>query len=321
MSNANAPAARAYYNECEPFAAAWLRELIADNLIAPGDVDDRSIEDVTPNDLQGYTQCHFFAGIGVWSLALRLAGWPDHEPVWTGSCPCQPFSGAGKGGGFADKRHLWPAWLHLIRVGRPGVVFGEQVSNGGGLAWLDLVQADMEGEGYASAAVDICAAGFGAPHIRQRLYWLAVSDERKRRWLANGEGGERDGAAAGRPQSDSQLESCGDIGGLADAAQLRLRFRLACDRQARLAHPVNGMRDAGGAQPRQTNGFWRAVDWLLCRDSRWRPVEPGSFPLADARTIRNRVAQLRGAGNALNLAQAVEFIAAARAWPGIAPCP
>src|SRR5690606_31057001 len=136
-------------------------------------VDTRSIEDVTPNDLQGYTQCHFFAGIGGWPLALRLAGWPDDRPVWTGSCPCQPFSQAGKGAGFADERHLWPAFFHLIEQCRPSVVFGEQVASKDGLAWLDLVQADLEGAGYACGAADLCAAGVGAPHIRQRLYWVA----------------------------------------------------------------------------------------------------------------------------------------------------
>jgi len=87
----------AYYNEIDPFAAEWLRQLIKDGLIADGEVDERSIEDVTPNELAGFTQCHFFAGIGGWSYALRLAGWPDDQPVWTGSCPCQPFSTAGKG--------------------------------------------------------------------------------------------------------------------------------------------------------------------------------------------------------------------------------
>ena len=61
----------AYYNEFDPFAAAWLRNLIAQGLIAPGDVDERSIKDVSPDDLRGYTQCHFFAGIGGWSYAAR----------------------------------------------------------------------------------------------------------------------------------------------------------------------------------------------------------------------------------------------------------
>ena len=164
----------AFYNEIDPFAAAWLRELIKDGLIAEGVVDERSIEDIRPDELMGYTQCHFFAGIGVWSLALRQAGWPDDAPIWTGSCPCQPFSAAGKGGGFADERHLWPHLHYLIEQCQPSVVVGEQVASKDGLAWLDLVQTDLEATGYASGAVDTCAAGFGAPHIRQRLYWVCL---------------------------------------------------------------------------------------------------------------------------------------------------
>jgi len=166
----------AYYNEFDPYAAQWLRNLIAAGHIAPGVVDERSIVDVRPDDLAGFTQCHFFAGIGVWSYALRLAGWPDDRPVWTGSCPCQPFSAAGKRGGFDDKRHLWPDFYRLIAAQRPPVVFGEQVASKDGLAWLDAVQADLEGANYTSAAADICAAGVGAPHIRQRLYWVAHAD-------------------------------------------------------------------------------------------------------------------------------------------------
>ncbi len=165
--------AAAYYNEIDPFAAQWLRNLIAAGHIAPGEVDERSIEDVTPDDLRGFTQCHFFAGIGVWSHSLRLAGWPDDRSVWTGSCPCQPFSAAGKGDGFADERHLWPHFFHLISERRPQHVFGEQVASGNANAWFDLVQADLEGMGYAFGLVPFTSAGIGAPHIRARAYWVA----------------------------------------------------------------------------------------------------------------------------------------------------
>ncbi len=163
----------AYYNENDPFAAAWLRELIKANQIAPGEVDERSIEDVRPSDLTGFDQCHFFAGIGGWSYALRCAGWPDDRPVWTGSCPCQPFSAAGKRAGTADERHLWPAFFHLISESAPCVLFGEQVASKGGLEWFDVVQADMESAAYACWAWNLCAYAFGAPHVRQRLYWVA----------------------------------------------------------------------------------------------------------------------------------------------------
>src|SRR4030095_3056253 len=94
----------AYYNEIDHAAAEWLRALIAAGLIPAGDVDERSIADVGPHDLAGYDQCHFFAGIGGWPYALRLAGWPDDRSVWTGSCPCPPFSPAGEGSGGAGLR-------------------------------------------------------------------------------------------------------------------------------------------------------------------------------------------------------------------------
>lgn len=162
-----------FYNEFDPFAAQWLRNLEAAGHIAGGTVDARDIREVQGADLDGYNQVHMFAGIGVWSYALRLAGWPDDREVWTGSCPCQPWSSAGKRGGADDPRHLWPEWFRLIRERRPAVIFGEQVASKDGLAWLDLVYADLEGAGYAVAAVDLCAASVGAPHIRQRLYFVA----------------------------------------------------------------------------------------------------------------------------------------------------
>jgi len=163
----------ALYNEIDEYAAEWLENLIRLGVIAPGIVDRRSIEDLRGDDLRQFRQCHFFAGIGVWSYALRCAGVPDDAPLWTGSCPCQPFSAAGKGTGVDDERHLWPAWQHLIRQERPPRIYGEQVASKDGLGWLDLVLADMEAEDYSIWAVDTCSAGSGAPHIRQRLRFCA----------------------------------------------------------------------------------------------------------------------------------------------------
>ncbi len=164
-----------YYNELDSKAAAWLRELIKAGMIAPGDVDERSIIDVQPNDLAGYTQCHFFAGVGGWSIAARLAGWPDDREIWTGSCPCQPFSVAGKGAGAADARHLWPDFFRLIRSRRPAVVMGEQVAAAVGENWLDGVFDDLEGIGYACEAAIAPACAVNAPHRRDRLWFVAGS--------------------------------------------------------------------------------------------------------------------------------------------------
>jgi len=157
----------AYYNENDPKAAAWLRELIAAGQIAAGEVDERSIEHVTPNDLSGFRQAHWFAGIGGWSLALRLAGWPDDRPVWTGSCPCQFGSTAARGRNNAPD--LWPEFARLIAARSPGIVFGEQVPKA---SWCDRAARDMEAMGYEFAAVVLTALLVGADHARPRLYFV-----------------------------------------------------------------------------------------------------------------------------------------------------
>lgn len=315
----------AYYNEIDPYAAAWLRNLIDAGHIAPGVVDSRSIEDVTPDDLRGYTQCHFFAGIGVWSHALRRAGWPDDKPVWTGSCPCQPFSAAGKGAGFADERHLWPAWHYLIEECRPPVVFGEQVASKDGLGWLDLVQADMEAAGYAVGPVDLCAAGIGAPHIRQRLWFVGerLADTNGAGSLPGAHAGvhsREDGAGSRHGQPERQSATVG----MADTSSTRVRDQgrgpdvgttrgsksEGLQRQ-RLRHDTGDDHDGRAIlepETGPTNGHWRDADWLFCRDGKWRPVEPGTFPLAHGTT--NRVGRLRAYGNAIVAQAAQEVITA-----------
>jgi DNA (cytosine-5)-methyltransferase 1 len=170
-----------YYNEWEPFAGEWLKELIKDGLIPDGTVDNRSIADVEPSDLKGFTQCHFFAGIGGWSRALELARWSPERPVWTGSPPCQPFSAAGNHSGKDDDRHLWPVFFNLISKCRPPTIFGEQVAAAIRFGWLDDLQTDFEKEGYAAGAFVLPSGSIGAPHKRDRLFFVAYSKSGGRR--------------------------------------------------------------------------------------------------------------------------------------------
>ena len=278
----------AYYNEIDPYAAEWLRNLIKAGHIADGVVDDRSISDVRPEELFEFTQCHFFAGIGIWSRALRGAGWADDRPVWTGSCPCQPFSGAGKGKTFTDERHLWPHWNHLIQECRPATVFGEQVASKDGLGWLDLVQTDMEAKDYAFGAFDLCAASFGAPHIRQRLWFVADTTSLR----LKGVGGEKQKGTSKHSKISGGLGNT-DLhdGGHGDRA-------LTSDGQARVEHgSASATHEMGPAWGGKTNGHWGDADWLFCRDGKWRPVEPSTFPLVDGAT--SRVGRLRAYGNGI----------------------
>ena len=334
----------AFYNEIDPFAAAWLRQLIEYGHIAPGIVDERSIEDIRPDELTDFTQVHWFAGIGCWSHALRSAGWSDDRPIWTASCPCQPFSAAGKGGGFDDERHLWPALYWHISQCRPEVIIGEQVASKDGLAWWQLVSSDLEIAGYANAAVDFCAASVGAPHIRQRLYWVGMADadsEASSGWRIQ-RPGQSDGAGVGSTRERPAGLRTDD--GVADANG----SNAGTERQQRSGQFGQQPQDSGPGQvghdrrTSPTNGFWRDADWLFCRDGKWRPVEPSSQQMVDgsstgvgrlrdngasadadqepqAQIVRHfplaknqvaRTGRLRGYGNAIVAPQAAVFIEA-----------
>ena len=324
-----------YYNDTDPFVCDWLRNLIAAGHLPPGDVDERSILEVTPGDVRSYTHCHWFAGIGGWPLALQWAGWPDGRPVWTGSCPCQPFSIAGKRQGHADERHLWPAFHALISECAPPVVFGEQVASKDGREWLAAVRADLEHLGYACGAADLPAASVGAPHIRQRLFWVADTNGSKR-WNAK-RPERRDAAKAARSSDESGRRS--NAGGLADAEHFQWGAvdgprQDGCDGQdsgREKAQRQPGARGqvrahanpwAGGLGNAEHDGpptvnepegtqnerrlleserpSWASIEWLPCADGKARPAphaQSGIHPLADG--VPGRVGRLRGYGNAI----------------------
>ena len=364
-----------YYNDNCPEVCAWIRQLMFDGLIPYGVVDSRSILDVQPADLEGFTQCHFFCGIAGWAYALKLAGWPATRPVWTGSPPCQPFSAAGNLEGKEDARHLGPKFISLVRACRPPVLFGEQVASAavfgksakrvGGepeWSWLDDLSDRLEAAHYAVGASDIPAAGVGAPHIRQRTFFGAVR-------LADANG--RD-ACAEREQRSGQQRLKPQDGGperLADAdvgvAKQPERSRAGtfdqkggrpfCEpsghgaperladanepgsqgRQGMSQRPVERAGSGGMADSQSPGGTdhggWDDVDWLFCRDGKWRPVKssvqrvadglPGSVvpcsdfvsassPLAQSTKEARRVMRLRGYGNAIVPQAAALFIKA-----------
>lgn len=337
-----------YYNEFDPKAAAWIQQLIDDKQIPYGYVDSRSILEVEPSDLRGFTQCHFFAGVGGWSLALKLAGWHPSRPIWTASLPCQPFSTAGAQLGLDDERHLAPTFLSLVKQCRPPVCVGEQVASKlARTQWLPGIRVEFEALGYSFVPVDLCApcAGeigegrivrgdsesweriiIGHPHIRQRLYWVADADSERRSGidsLLRTQGSRRSGAG-------EVLEATG---------------RGTVSPHVRVAHPIDGGRQerwsqAGRALPEVARRGGEVTDFgaeasesgrashllLPCRDGKTRRTQSGIFPLVDGiprgvvpsgdpsdpsyanDKAEARAMRLKGYGNALQIDTAVLFI-------------
>lgn len=281
-----------YYNENDPKIAKWLLNLVRAGIIPFGIVDTRSIEEVTPGDLQGFTQHHFFAGIGGWPLALRLAGWPTDKPVWTGSCPCQPFSVAGKQKGTNDERHLWPVWADLIAECNPPIIFGEQVASPDGRNWLADVRNSLEAVDYAVGAADLCAASVGSPHIRQRLYWVGYSEreglERLQRYGDSSRGWENEN----RPVTKTNVSS-----GLADTSSER------CERERLF------VLERGQVEEVLQTTWSDEVIYIECEfDGKYRPAKSGIPLLVDG--VSNRLVKLHGIGNAIVPPLAAMFIKA-----------
>ena len=271
---------RAFYNDTDPYAAQWTRNLMAAGHITEGVVDERSIVELAATDLVGFDRVHAFSGIAGWDYALELAGWSG--PIWTGSCPCQPWSSAGQRGrdrGFADARHLWPAWFELIRECRPDTVLGEQVSGAGGRSWLDAVQADLERVGYRVGVLDLPAASVGAPHVRARLYFAALRL------------GDSDQVSAGRDTRDARRAEAASSG-------------------ARQVHRVD--RDIAVAPGRDAD-----LEWLELTDGTSRPTRPGLRPVAPR--LPGDVARIGAFGNAIHVELAATFIRCVMGELGMQP--
>jgi DNA (cytosine-5)-methyltransferase 1 len=319
---------KAFYNENDPLAAAWLRGLADSGSITEGTVCDESIERISGAALHGFERVHFFAGIGGWDYALKLAGWPAGREVWTGSCPCQPFSGAGKMRGEADERHLWPEMRRLIGECKPATIFGEQVASKLGREWLDGVFADLEAMGYRVAGADLCAAGVGAPHIRQRLYWVADAELRGRERITkqHSTGILETVDGKGEPREPTGTHST-STGGVADRECERLQG-FSGDGNRGCEPGRVGSQKTGSAGAGRATG-WDGFDIIPCYDGKQRRIESGTFPLAHGiprgvvpdcpvdvayalSTGEARKMRLKGYGNAIVPQVAAAFIRAFR---------
>ena len=309
----------AYYNEIDNRAAAWLRQLIKNGNITQGEVDERSITEVEARDLQGFDRVHFFSGIGTWDYCLNQAGWGD-RPIWTASLPCQPFSAAGKGLGKADERHLLPHFLELFKECKPATVLGEQVAAAIKHGWLDDLYAEMEACDYALGSAVIGAHSIGAPHIRQRLYWVANSINHS---------GQRPVGRVNDKENGSQISDRKSISIAGESSGTSEHVCGMADSNA-AGKPESGYRQshsegvANGAFGNCADG----IEWIYCRDNKYRPIKPGIQPLVDGvtggmvyssdpsepinanETQEARAMRLKGYGNAIQAQTAIAFIRA-----------
>ena len=292
----------AYYNEFKPEAAYMLRQLIKDGLIAAGDVDERSIVDVRADDLKGYKQVHFFAGIGGWSVALRQAMWADDRPVWTGSCPCQPFSSAGKQKGKADERHLWPVWFRIIAECKPAIVFGEQVAASIAHGWWDDVANDLESEGYACGAAILPACSVGKPHKRDRL-WFVANATQPRTWCDHGGLWQGIARTGGGENSETCPEKTYDVGNT--RLQRQAFYKKQTTRLEQSGERIH-LPNTNGTE--FTYDGEDALQWITYPDGKTRPIKLG-IPLL-AHGIQHRTPILHAFGNAIVPQVAAEFIKA-----------
>ena len=251
----------------------------------------------------------------------------------------QPFSVAGKGIGTSDERHLWPHFFRLIKACRPAVVMGEQVAGKAGYGWFDGVRSDLEGEGYASRAVDIPACSVNAPHIRQRLYWVAMADASSQGLSeCNGSGAYSTRQSYAEPKCCGSVFDMGDPNGSGQREHGRpvavpsqqpsvecsgrdaLAMADANSQSIRGGMPGEVVAASGGNESKTQEreriwadigsscDYWGNSEWVTGADGKSRRAQPGVRLLVNG--VPNRVGRLRGYGNAIVPPLAAEVIKA-----------
>ena len=104
----------------------------------------------------------------------------EFPDIITGGFPCQPFSVAGKQQGTGDDRHLWPEMFRIIKAFKPRFAIGENVRGIVNIqdgVVFETVCTDLESEGYEVQPFNIPAASVGAPHRRERIWFIAVRED------------------------------------------------------------------------------------------------------------------------------------------------
>jgi DNA (cytosine-5)-methyltransferase 1 len=205
------------------------------------------------------------------------------------------------------------------------VVFGEQVASGAAKDWLDLVSTDLEGLGYAFGAAAVPGCSVGSPDIRQRAWFVADSDVQRRqrkRLHVCARQSQQDMFEAARGSQVGQLADADGWDACTERKQRGGEYRLQqkgcravrsqCERSR--ANHLGDLADTSGnglegwerVSERSAEvaigegvlaGYWADSDWIYCRDEKWRPIKPGTFPLATR--VPGGVERLRAYGNAI----------------------
>lgn len=316
-----------YYNDSEKFVCRWLENLIMFGHIPNGIVDCRPIQEITPNDLKGFTQCHFFAGIGGGASPLNSRGGQKIDRSGPAPAPANrsPSQGNKKGSPI-------PA-----TYGLPGSIFKRNAALQSSL--VSRLQTLLTGSPECEViwavwitpwgGIPIEAACAGAAQYRDRFWFVAERDDTKRR--AEESRRHNDNREdAGRGEGHGDVAECG-VGVLAPIRRPRLEGKqsqpqnplpqLQSLQRAGLLNMVRPPFDGWGQGWTESEfrgrGFTATVaslpngggQFIGCPDGKYRRLPPPRVRWL-GNGIPSRVAQLRALGNSIYPPVAAAFIRA-----------